>query len=495
MRKVVRVWRQSGHAFRFIVAYAPVRRGCGLGAMMASAAGKPDGLQPPERARAMWIIILGLTVAVLDSSILNLALPDIARQLHAGAAQSVWVVNAYQLTTLLTLLPLAALGERLGYRRVYLAGMALFALASVGAMLASSMPSLIAARALQGLGASGVMAVNAALVRLIYPRALLGRGMAINSLVVAAASMAGPTVAAGVLSVASWHWLFAINLPLGTWIWWQGRRALPFNPPSTAAAPRFSVLDVLLNGAMFGLLFLGGARLGARQAGAGDAGAGWLLLLAGLAVGAVHLWRQWRRPVPLFPVDLLRIPVFALSMASSVGAFCAQMLGFLCLPFLLLEAQGRSHIEAGLLITAWPMATVLVAPLAGRLIGRYADGALGGVGMVVFAAGLLATSLLGAHPGGWDVAWRLALCGAGFALFQSPNNHTIVTSAPLERSGAASGMLGTARLTGQTLGAVILSAIFVLRPGSDGAAESLALMVAAGCALLAGCTSSLRVRT
>ena len=107
----------------------------------------------------------------------------------------------------------------------------------------------------------------------------------------------------------------------------------------------------------------------------------------------------------------------------------------------------------------------------------------------------LATSLLGAHPGGWDVAWRLALCGAGFALFQSPNNHTIVTSAPLERSGAASGMLGTARLTGQTLGAVILSAIFVLRPGSDGAAESLALMVAAGCALLAGCTSSLRVRT
>jgi MFS family permease len=340
VRKVVRVWRQSGHAFRFIVAYAPVRRGCGLGAMMAPVAGKPDGLQPPERARAMWIIILGLTVAVLDSSILNLALPDIARQLHAGAAQSVWVVNAYQLTTLLTLLPLAALGERLGYRRVYLAGMALFALASVGAMLASSMSSLIAARALQGLGASGVMAVNAALVRLIYPRALLGRGMAINSLVVAAASMAGPTVAAGVLSVASWHWLFAINLPLGAWIWWQGRRALPFNPPSTAAAPRFSVLDVLLNGAMFGLLFLGGARLGARQAGTGDAGAGWLLLLAGLAVGAVHLWRQWRRPVPLFPVDLLRIPVFALSMASSVGSVLRADARFLVPAFLAARSAG-----------------------------------------------------------------------------------------------------------------------------------------------------------
>ena len=91
------------------------------------------------------------------------------------------------------------------------------------------------------------------------------------------------------------------------------------------------------------------------------------------AVGAVHLWRQWGRAAPLFPVDLLRIPVFALSMASSVGAFCAQMLGFLSLPFLLLESYGRSHLQAGLLITAWPLATAVVAPLAGRLIGRYPE--------------------------------------------------------------------------------------------------------------------------
>ncbi len=454
-----------------------------------------DGLPQTERRQAMRVIILGLTLAVLDTSLVNLALPDIARLLQSDAAHSVWVVNAYQLATLIVLLPLSALGERWGYRRVYLVGMAVFAVASLGAMLAQSMAALIAARALQGLGAAGVMAVNAALVRLIYPRAQLGQGMALNSLVVATASMAGPTVAAASLSVASWHWLFAMNLPLGLYIWRLGRRALPANPPSAHDAPRFSAIDLLLNGAMFTLIFLGGSRLGvgaAAQTGGGAAGA-WLLL-AGLAVGALFLWRQRGLAAPLFPVDLLRIPVFALSMGSSVGAFCAQMMGFLALPFLLLQAHGRSHLQAGLLITAWPLATALVAPLAGRLIGRYPDGLLGGIGMAVFAAGLLSLGLMPAQPADWDMAWRMALCGAGFALFQSPNNHTIVTSAPLHRSGAASGMLGTARLTGQTLGAVLLAAIFALRPGHDGSAESLALLLAAGWAVAAGVCSSLRVR-
>ena len=454
-----------------------------------------DGLPQTERRQAMRVIILGLTLAVLDTSLVNLALPDIARLLQSDAAHSVWVVNAYQLATLIVLLPLSALGERWGYRRVYLVGMAVFAVASLGAMLAQSMAALIAARALQGLGAAGVMAVNAALVRLIYPRAQLGQGMALNSLVVATASMAGPTVAAAILSVASWHWLFAMNLPLGLYIWRLGRRALPANPPSAHDAPRFSAIDLLLNGAMFTLIFLGGSRLGvgaAAQTGGGAAGA-WLLL-AGLAAGALFLWRQRGLAAPLFPVDLLRIPVFALSMGSSVGAFCAQMMGFLALPFLLLQAHGRSHLQAGLLITAWPLATALVAPLAGRLIGRYPDGLLGGIGMAVFAAGLLSLGLMPAQPADWDMAWRMALCGAGFALFQSPNNHTIVTSAPLHRSGAASGMLGTARLTGQTLGAVLLAAIFALRPGHDGSAESLALLLAAGWAVAAGVCSSLRVR-
>ena len=458
--------------------------------------GPTDGLPLPARNRAMLVIILGIAMAVLDGSVVNLALPGIARELNASAAHAIWVVNAYQIATLVMLLPLASLGERLGYRRVYLVGMALFALSSVGAMLADSLATLIVARAVQGLGAAGIMSVNAALVRLTYPRAQLGRGLAINSMVVALASVAGPSVAAGILSVAPWPWLFALNLPLGALTLWLGWRALPFNPPSAVVQPRPAALDVVLNVLMFTLIFVGGERLGAAHS-AGRAGASseaWGLLTAGVVVGWMYLRRQWRLAAPLFPVDLLRIPVFALSMGSSVGAFCAQTLAYLVLPFLLLEGLGRTPLQAGLLITAWPVAIVVTAPIAGRLIGRYADGLLGAIGMAVFACGLLLLAALPAAPSAFDMVWRMALCGAGFALFQSPNNHTIVTSAPLHRSGAASGMLGAARLTGQTMGAVLLATIFTLWPSHDGTGEWVALLLAAAFAVVAGVCSSLRLR-
>ena len=289
----------------------------------------------------------------------------------------------------------------------------------------------------------------------------------------------------------------ALNLPLGAYTPWLGWRALPFNSPSAVVQPRTAALDVVLNVLMFTLIFVGGERLGAATStGRGIVSpTAWALLAAGVAVGWVYLRRQWRLAAPLFPVDLLRIPVFALSMGSSVAAFCAQTLAYLALPFLLLEGFGRSPLEAGLLITAWPLAIVVTAPIAGRLIGRYADGLLGAIGMGVFACGLLLLAVLPADPSPIDMVWRMALCGAGFALFQSPNNHTIVTSAPLSRSGAASGMLGTARLTGQTLGAVMLAAIFTVWPSHDGTGEWVALLLAAAFAVVAGVCSSLRMRT
>lgn len=458
-----------------------------------AAAAPTDGLPQPARGRAMTVILLGITMAVLDGSIVNLALPGIARELQASAASAVWVVNAYQMATLVMLLPLASLGDRMGYRRVYLVGMALFVVSSILAMAATSLPALIAARTLQGLGAAGIMSVNAAMVRLVYPRALLGRGMGINSMVVALAAVAGPTVAAGILSLASWHWLFALNLPLGALTLWMGYKALPHNAVASTA-PRPAALDVVLNILMFTLVFLGGERLGMRGGADGEGLplAGFALLAAGVAVGWVYLRRQWHLATPLFPVDLLRMPVFALSMASSVGAFGAQMLAYLSLPFLLLETYGRTPLRAGLLITCWPLAIFVVAPIAGRLIGRYPDGLLGAIGMSVFACGLWLLAALPASPGDVDIAWRMAVCGAGFALFQSPNNHTIVTSAPLSRSGAASGMLGTARLTGQTGGAVLLTALFSLWPHSTGQGEKVALVLAGGLALAAAFASSRR---
>jgi len=147
-----------------------------------------------------------------------------------------------------------------------------------------------------------------------------------------------------------------------------------------------------------------------------------------------------------------------------------------------------------LYLTAWPLAIVVMAPIAGRLIGRYPDGLLGGIGLALLATGLALLAALPAQPGNADIVWRMALCGVGFGLFQSPNNHTIVTTPPPQRSGAASGMLGTARLTGQTLGAVLLAGIFSVWSPHDGKGQVIALGLAACCAAVAAVCSSLRTR-
>ncbi len=453
-----------------------------------------DGLPLPARHWAMLTVLLGIGMSVLDSTMVTLALPGIVRDLQVHEADGVWLLTAYQLAVLVLLLPLAMVGDLFGYRRVYVAGVLLFMLASVASVLATGPTQLALARALQGAGAAGLFAVNAALVRLIYPARLLGRGIAINSAVVAVASVAGPAVAAAILSLGPWPWLFAVNIPLALLVLLLGWHSLPPNRNPAPAGVRIPWLDTVLNAAMFLLLFLGLQRLvphGQLPA------APWLALLlvaCGGLVGVVYVRRQLRQAVPLLPVDLLAIPVFRLSMCTSVGAFSAQTLAAVALPFLLLHGLQRSAGEVGWLLATWPLGTVLVAPLAGRLIGRYPSGLLGGIGLGLMALGLLALGLLPAQPSRLALVWPLALCGIGFGLFQSPNNHTIVTSAPPHRSGGAAGMLGTARLTGQSLGALLIGLLYGLQTVQAGQVPGLALLLGAALAATGAVTSLLRMR-
>ncbi|WP_067701237.1 MFS transporter [Erwinia sp. ErVv1] len=445
-----------------------------------------DGLPVPQRYGAILAIALGLTVAVMDGAIANVALPTIARDLLASPAESIWIVNAYQMAIIVSLLSLSFLGDIIGYRRIYQAGLVIFTCTSLFCAFSSTLGMLTLARVLQGFGGAALMSVNTALIRIIYPQRFLGRGMGINSLIVAVSTAAGPTVAAAVLSVASWKWLFLINVPIGIAALALALRFLPDNAQKVQGQ-RFDVISAMMNALTFGLLI--SALSGFAQ------GQNTRLILAEVAalvvIGFFFIRRQLRLPFPLLPVDLFRIPIFSLSIGTSVCSFCAQMLAMVSLPFFLQSVLMRGEVATGLLLTPWPLATMIVAPIAGRLIERYHAGLLGAIGLALFASGLFALALLPASPGDMDIIWRMALCGAGFGLFQSPNNHTIISSAPRQRSGGASGMLGTARLLGQTSGAALVALMFNLF-GDRGTHASLVL--AGSFAVAAAVVSAMRIR-
>jgi DHA2 family multidrug resistance protein-like MFS transporter len=423
-----------------------------------------NGLPTPRRYWTVLAIWLALVVAVLDATIANVALPAIARDLHAQAAESIWVINAYQLAIVVALLPLAALGEIIEYRRIFQSGLILFVIASIGCTFARTLPELTIARAVQGFGAAGIMSVNGALVRFTFPQNQLGRGIGLNALVVSAASVLGPSIASAILSVGSWQWLFAVNVPIGVAAWALGRRTLPESPRQDR---KLDWIAAALNVGTFGLV-IAGVDLFTR----GGSLFGLAIMAGGIGCGVALVRRSLSQPRPLAPVDLMRGRLFSLTVATSVASFAAQMLAFVALPFYLQGTLHRTQVETGLLITPWPLAVGVAAPIAGRLADRFPAAILGGIGLIGLAAGLTLLATMPADASGFGICARMALCGLGFGFFQAPNNRTMLTSAPLERSGAAGGMLATARLTGQTIGATLTAILF--RLSGEGAVASLA---------------------
>ena len=427
-----------------------------------------DGLPTPQRYYSMLALMVGLAMAVLDTAIVNVALPAIAKDLHADPADAIWVVNAYQLAVLVSLLPFASFGDIFGYRRVYRFGIVVYTAAALISATAGSLEMLIVGRALQGLGAAGLMSVNAALVRYTYPRRQLGRGLAMMSLVVAVSSAAGPTVAAAILSLGPWPWLFAVNVPIGILTFFLAIRLLPYTKPSEH---RFDGWSAVLCAMTFVFLISGINGVGHGQAALPVA----LEFAGALATGYLLVRRQLNQPMPMLPVDLFGRPIFALSVATAVCSFVAQGIAFVALPFYFHDVLGASAVTTGLMMTPWMAMTAVMALIAGRLADRYAAGILGGIGLAILAAGFVLLALLPPDPTTGDVLWRVAVCGVGFGFFQSPNARAIVASAPRERSGGAGAIQGTSRLLGQSIGAALVALVFGAAGGTHGATAAIVL--------------------
>lgn len=444
-----------------------------------------DGLPFPRRIWAVISVGFALCMSVLDVNIINVALPTLSHDFGTSPAVSTWIINGYQLAIVVSLLSFSSLGEILGYRKVYLTGIGFFCLTSLICALSDSFWTLTVARIFQGFSASAITSVNTAQLRYIYPKSQIGRGMGINAMVVAISAAAGPSVAGGILSVASWHWLFAINVPLGITALLLGARFLPRQEERSKR--KFDTISAIANAITFGLLIytVDGFAHHEKM----DYLIPQLIIL--VVVGTYYVRRQLHQTTPLLPFDLLRIPIFRLSILTSICSFIAQMSAMVSLPFFLQNSLGHSEVMTGLLLTPWPLATLVTAPLAGYLVERIHPGILGSIGMVLFGIGLFSLSGLTTESSEISIVLRLMLCGAGFGLFQTPNNSTIISSAPTNRSGGASGMLGMARLLGQTFGTTLVALLFsfVVHDRST----AVCLMVGSGFAAVAAVVSSLRL--
>ncbi|QDC00824.1 MFS transporter [Mesorhizobium sp. 8] len=441
-----------------------------------------DGLPAPRRYLAVAVLLLTLVLVVLDIAIANIALPSIAASLHASPGDTVWVVSSYQLAVLVALLPCGVIGEMMGARRVFLAGVALFTLASAACAFSGTLSMLVAARFVQGLGGGAIMALGIMNLRFSVPQRLLGTIIGINAMTIAISSAAGPGIAGAILAVAPWPWLFAVNVPLGIVVLASGAALA-----RTEGVPRrLDGRALAANTLMFVLFFLGADRIAQNPVLGG-------LMIAGAAVCLFTLLRIERlSAAPLVPIDLLATPAFRVAVIASVCCFTAQMLGLIALPFYLQHRLGMTATEAGLYMMPWPAAVAVIAPISGRLANRVKTAWLCAAGGALLAVGLASVGLSPVEADRTIFIVGTVIAGLGFGLFQTPNNRILLLSAPKARSGGAGAMQGTARLTGQTLGAIAMAVVFGVVPLAS--APEVALVLAAAAAALAAAVSLGRVR-
>jgi DHA2 family multidrug resistance protein-like MFS transporter len=466
-----------------------------------------EGLKGPERRLAMIAVMTTTAMAVLDGTIVNIALPSIGRALNVSSAATIWVVNGYLLAGAMTVMIFAAMAVRTGFRRLFVGGVTVFTLASLGCALSPTLGVLTLMRMLQGAGSAAMLVVGPAIYRTVFPTRLLGRVLGLNALLVAVNTAIAPTLGGALLAVLSWQWLFAINVPVGILALVLSLRAVP----DTRVSPRgrFDIAGGVLSAVSMGALIMAADACSRFGGGEGTRHAeyrvGGYALLA-LGSGAAFIWRQKRADDPLLPLVLFASSRFSLAALTSLASFAAQGTALVALPFMLQNAYGFSALKAALLITAWPMGIVLAAPRAGRLADRYSSGMLSTVGLCLFTVGLAALALLSEHAQGWDIVWRGFVCGVGFGFFQSPNNREILSNAVPERVGNAAGVLAIVRIFGQCLGASVVGIILSLFTAQAEAggqtlisavqevhATRLAFWIAAAAALLAAIASANRM--
>lgn len=453
-----------------------------------------EGLAGHERALAMAAVMTMTTMAVFDGSMVNIALPQIARALNVSAGAAVWVANGYLLAAAMTLAVFASVASIMGFRRLFAIGLGVFTLASAGCALSSSLEMLVAMRILQGIGGAATLSIGPAILRSVFPNRLLGRILGLNALLIGTGTAIAPILGGTILSAMSWEWLFAINIPLGLIALWLTLRAIP-HEPALKHKP-FDYAGAVLSAASLGALIMAADAF--SHPGRGELATALTYGVTAVVTGVLFIWRQRRAAAPLLPLDMFASSRFSLAALTSLASFVSQGITFVALPFLFQSAYGYSALVSALLFTPWPIGIILAAPHAGRLADRVPAAMISTIGLTIFAIGLILLARLPEHAQVWDIGLRSLICGIGFGCFQSPNNREMLANASRANSGYASGMLAIMRTFGQCLGAaavgVILSVYAQNNPQQEAYAVQISLWIAVAATVLAIVISVSRLR-
>lgn len=458
-------------------------------------------MQPPEvSSRARWGVLLaiglGTFMSALDGSVVNIILPVVRQHFGASVAAVEWVIIVYLLVISALLLSVGRLGDLRGHRSVYAAGYVVFLLGSALCGLSPSVGFLIAARGAQAIGAAMLMANAPAILTKSFPAEMRGRALGLQATMTYLGLTVGPSIGGWLANALGWRWVFYINLPVGAaalllalhFIPRDGRESAPqgfdVRGAVSFALGLVCLLLALNQGEAWG--WLSPATIGALAA-------SFLLLL-------LFLRTERSAPTPMLDLSLFRRRTFSTSVGSAMlNYICVYTLTFL-LPFYLLQARGLTTAQAGLLMTAQPVAMALVATLSGSVSDRIGTRTPSALGMLVLAVALVMLSGLSVSTPLAALAAMLGLAGLGIGTFVSPNNSALMGSAPGHQQGIAAGTLALARNVGMVMGVAYAGAIYtvVLSRSATGDAAAvlgamrLAYLGAVGLAVLGAWIAGLR---
>lgn len=450
-----------------------------------------------QSRRKWWIFLavgIGTFMSALDSSVVNMVLPIIRQHFNSDVAMVEWTVVVYLLVVSSLLLSFGRIGDLRGHKNVYISGFLIFVTASLVCGMASSVGMLIAARAIQALGAAMLFANSPAILTRSFPPNQRGQALGMQATMTYLGLTVGPSLGGWLTQSFGWRSVFYINVPIGLLAFFLSVRFIAAEKPDTSLNERFDWAGALLFAV--GLVAL---LLGLNQGHAW----GWtslltlICLVGALSLLAAFVWMELRVPSPMLDLSLFKQRIFSASTASAVMNYiCLFSVTFL-MPFYLLQGRGFTPAHAGLLLTAQPLIMAIAAPISGALSDRIGSRLLSTSGMAIMALGLFLLSGLGPDSSTNQILLRLAVTGLGTGIFISPNTSALLGSAPRQRQGIASGILASARNVGMVLGVGLAGAILTSITAHNGDASLFdaihtGMLLAAAIAVIGMLVSSLR---